>query len=233
MSKHNEFHEIINKIQDYVEKNKHAYIIPEHVFLILLDDEKCKKMIISLSTDENKESTIDSLKMEIENYIQNNIEKAKTLNDITPTSAYTRIMQSAMATSAMRQMEPNSLNIFVSLFNDNEQATTYFLNKHGITEDKVIEYVVNNRNSFNTHQNDNECGTLEQYAVNLNKMAQQGKIDPLIGRNKEIERIIQILAKKKSNNPIIVGTAGCITEDTKIIIRKVKNGNTPVKMIFD
>lgn len=229
MPDNDEFKEIINKIQDYVETHKHAYIIPEHAFLVLLDDAKCVKMITELTTDEDKNKTISSLKRAVSAYINKNMEEAKAINDITPTTAYTKVMQSALSTAAMRQDSPNSLNVFVSLFVDGDSAIPAFLNKHGITQEKVVDYICNHRTDYKIKG----TGALTQYAVSLNKVASEGKIDPLIGRNKEIDRIIQILAKKKSNNPIIVGTAGCVTGDTEILVRKVNNKPTPIKMIFD
>lgn len=229
MPDNDEFKEIINKIQDYVETHKHAYIIPEHAFLVLLNDKKCVTMIEELTTDEDKSKTVASLKKNVEEYIQNNMEEAKAINDITPTTAYTKVMQSALSTAAMRQDSPNSLNVFVSLFTDENSAVKCFLFEHGITEQGVIDYICNHRANHKVKG----TGALTQYAVSLNQVASEGKIDPLIGRQKEIDRIVQILAKKKSNNPIIVGTAGCVTGDTEILVRKVNSKPTPVKMIFD
>ena len=199
-----ELKKIVNLVQDYVEKYKYAYIIPEHVLIVLLEDEKCKRMINKITSDTSKELTISDIKSAVEKYIEANVDKVKTTSAISPTMAYTKIIQNSITQAAMRSLEPDSLNIFSSLFLDKDQSCAFFLGKHGIYEENVQEYIREHRRDDNDFLDDN----LSEYAVELVSIAKKGKIDPLIGREKEIERVVQVLAKKRSCNPIFVGESG-------------------------
>lgn len=198
-----ELKKIINNVQDYVEKEKFAYIIPEHLFFILLDDKKCQEMIKELS--ENKDM-VDQLKLVTEIYLHKMVETTSDISNITPTSAYSKIIQNTVAQSAMRSLPPTSLNLFSNLFIEKDSnAAVIFLISANITEERVREYVKKKRNESPEISNE----SFNKYAINLNEIAKSGKIDPLIGRKKEVERLIQVLAKRRSNNPIIVGVEGC------------------------
>ena len=198
-----ELKKIINNVQDYVEKEKFAYIIPEHLFFILLDDKKCQEMIRELS--ENKDM-VDQLKLVTEIYVHKVVETTSDISNITPTSAYSKIIQNTVAQSAMRSLPPTSLTLFSNLFIEKDSnAAVVFLTSANITEERVREYVKKKRNESPEISNE----SFNKYAINLNDIAKSGKIDPLIGRKKEVERLIQVLAKRRSNNPIIVGVEGC------------------------
>lgn len=225
-----EIKKLVNLVQDYAEKNKYAYIIPEQMLMILLDDDKCVSLIKNLTTDDDKHNTIPELKKEISEYIEEVVEKAKNISDINPTTSYTKLIQSAVSQGALRSIKPDSLCVFVVLFNDKEQACTYFLNKHGIDEAKAQEYVRQLRNKTTSFESSNQY--LSKFSVNLTKMAQEGKIDPLIGREKEIERVTQILAKKRSSCPVLVGNAGtgksAVVEGLAL---KIANDDVPHSLI--
>lgn len=226
-----EIKKLVNKVQDYAEKNKHAYLIPEHMLLILLEDEKCSVLIKQLTKDENKKNTIPKLKEEISDYINSVVEEAENIAEINPTNAYTKIVQSAIAQGALRSMSPDSLCVFIMLFNDKDHACSYFLHKHGIEENEVQDYVRNLRsNSSNGGNLNNQY--LSKYALNLTEYAREGKVDPLIGREKEIERVTQVLAKKRSSCPVLVGNAGtgksAVVEGLAL---KIANDDVPSSLI--
>lgn len=226
-----EIKKLVNKVQDYAEKNKHAYLIPEHMLLILLEDEKCSVLIKQLTKDENKKNTIPKLKEEVSDYINGVVEEAENIAEINPTNAYTKIVQSAIAQGALRSMSPDSLCVFIMLFNDKDHACSYFLHKHGIEENEVQDYVRSLRsNSSNGGNLNNQY--LSKYALNLTEYAREGKVDPLIGREKEIERVTQILAKKRSSCPVLVGNAGtgksAVVEGLAL---KIANDDVPSSLI--
>ena len=198
-----EIKKLVNKVQDFAEKNKFAYLIPEQMLYVLLDDEKCAKLIKNLTTDKNNKKTIPELKNEVFDYIDKSVEKNKDISEINPTNAYTKLIQSSISQGALRSMEPDSLCVFMMLFNDKSQASAYFLSKHGIMEDNVHKYIMEYRNKEH-----GEKSFLNKFATNITELAADGKIDPLVGREKEIERIIQVLAKKRSSCPILVGESG-------------------------
>lgn len=226
-----EIKKLVNKVQDYAEKNKHAYLIPEHMLLILLEDEKCSVLIKQLTKDENKKNTIPKLKEEVSDYINCVVEEAENIAEINPTNAYTKIVQSAIAQGALRSMSPDSLCVFIMLFNDKDHACSYFLHKHGIEENEVQDYVRSLRsNSSNGGNLNNQY--LSKYALNLTEYAREGKVDPLIGREKEIERVTQVLAKKRSSCPVLVGNAGtgksAVVEGLAL---KIANDDVPSSLI--
>ena len=84
-----ELKKLINKVQDFAEKHKYAYLIPEQMLYVLLSDEKCVNLIKKLTTDKNKAKAISELKKEIGEYIEENVEKAEDIVNINPSNAYT------------------------------------------------------------------------------------------------------------------------------------------------
>ena len=224
-----ELKKLVNQVQDFAEKHKYAYLVPEQMLYVLLSDEKCVNLIKKLTTDKNKAKAISELKKEVGEYIEENVEKAEDIGNINPTNAYTKLIQASVSQAAMRSIEPDSLCVFIMLFNDKEQASAYFLSRHGIYEDDAQEYVRNLRSS-----NVSGTGTqyLSKYSVDMTQLARDGKIDPLIGREKECERVAQILARKKGNCCVVVGDTGtgksAVVEGLAL---KIANDDVPKSLV--
>ncbi len=213
-----EIKKLVNQVQDFAEKHKYAYLVPEQMLYVLLSDDKCVNLIKKLTTDKNKAKAVTELKKEVGEYIEENVEKSVDISNINPTNAYTKLIQASVSSAAMRSIEPDSLCVFIMLFSDKDQASAYFLSKHGIFEDDVQEYVRNFRSG-----NGSGTGTqfLSKYSVDLTQLARDGKVDPLIGREKEIERVAQILSKKRGSYPVLVSEPGCVEAKTLITIRRI------------
>ena len=224
-----ELKKLVNQVQDFAEKHKYAYLVPEQMLYVLLSDEKCVNLIKKLTTDKNKAKAISELKKEVGEYIEENVEKAEDIGNINPTNAYTKLIQASVSQAAMRSIEPDSLCVFIMLFNDKEQASAYFLSRHGIYEEDAQEYVRNLRSS-----NVSGAGTqyLSKYSVDMTQLARDGKIDPLIGREKECERVAQILARKKGNCCVVVGDTGtgksAVVEGLAL---KIANDDVPKSLV--
>ena len=224
-----ELKKLVNQVQDFAEKHKYAYLVPEQMLYVLLSDEKCVNLIKKLTTDKNKAKAISELKKEVGEYIEENVEKAEDIGNINPTNAYTKLIQASVSQAAMRSIEPDSLCVFIMLFNDKEQASAYFLSRHGIYEEDAQEYVRNLRSSGSSG-----AGTqyLSKYSVDMTQLARDGKIDPLIGREKECERVAQILARKKGNCCVVVGDTGtgksAVVEGLAL---KIANDDVPKSLV--
>ena len=224
-----ELKKLVNQVQDFAEKHKYAYLVPEQMLYVLLSDEKCVNLIKKLTTDKNKAKAISELKKEVGEYIEENVEKAEDIGNINPTNAYTKLIQASVSQAAMRSIEPDSLCVFIMLFNDKEQASAYFLSRHGIYEEDAQEYVRNLRSS-----NVSGAGTqyLSKYSVDMTQLARDGKIDPLIGREKECERVAQILAKKRGSCPVLVSDPGvgksAVVEGLAL---KIANDDVPKSLV--
>ena len=202
-----EIKRLINLVQDYAEEHRYAFITPEFMFLILLDDAKCARVIRALSKDRDKDATVGKLKKEVAAYIDECVEKVDKIDEIGATNAYSKLLSAAVSQGGMRVMEPDSLCLLQMLMVDKEQATAYFMSKHGIYESDVFAYLSDMRKNG---MDGTEAGNarVSKYAVDLTQMARDGKIDPLIGRQKEIQRITQVLARRRGSNICLVGEAG-------------------------
>ena len=136
-----------------------------------------------------------------------------------PTLGFQRVMQRAMIhVQQAEKGEVLPMDLLVALFSEDDSHAVYFLQKQGITRSQLLRYVahgigaLNHDSSPQLRQNDDESSVdnnpLEAYTVNLNEEVKAGRIDPLIGRKMEIERLLQVLCRRRKNNPLLVGEAG-------------------------
>ena len=202
-----EIKRLINLVQDYAEEHRYAFITPEFMFLILLDDKKCARVIKALSKDRDKNTTVDRLKKEVSEYIEQYVEKVDKIDEIAATSAYSKLLSATVSQGGMRVMEPDSLCMLQMLLVDKEQATSWFLSRHGIYEGDVFSYLSELRKNGGSDDADDDT-RVAKYAVDLTAMAKAGRIDPLIGRKPEIQRITQVLARRRGSNIVLVGEPG-------------------------
>lgn len=198
---------------------RHEYMTVEHLLLALTDNPAARDALLACGAN------IDRLKEEVANFINQTtpiISDPDDERETQPTLGFQRVLQRAVFhVQSSGRNEVTGANVLVAIFSEQESQAVYLLRRYDITRLDVVNYI-----SHGFAKNDEadapgsqesledqseateERSMLAQFASNLNEMAKQGKIDPLIGRDNEIERSIQILCRRRKNNPLLVGEAG-------------------------
>ncbi len=201
-------------------QKRHEFITVEHLLLALLDNETVIPILNACACD------INTLRGELAQFID---ETASLIpegihRETQPTLGFQRVLQRAVFhVQASEKKEVSGANLFVALFSEQDSHAVYLLNKQDITRLDVVNFLAhgvakNDEDSLNTGEQNYEDAQsseqaaqespLEKYATNLNEEALVGKIDPLIGREDEVDRTIQILCRRRKNNPLLVGESG-------------------------
>ena len=198
-------------------QKRHELITVEHLLLAMLDNPSAAEVLKACG------SNIDSLRNELTQYIDDHTPTISGEDEVDtqPTLGFQRVIQRAMLhVQSSGKKEVNGANVLVAIYGEKDSHAVYFLHQQGITRLDVVNFIahgVSKLNEGDTHktspeqENDQESSAnkaLETYTINLNKMVLAGKIDPLIGRDSEIERVIQTLCRRRKNNPLLVGEAG-------------------------
>jgi len=228
----------ISQAFKFATEKKHQYVTLEHLLLALTDETDARNVMKACNVD------VDLLNENLEFYIDNeldNIITSDTKLEPQPTASFQRVIQrSIVHVQSSGKNEVTGANILVALFAERESHATFFLQEQEVTRYDVVNFIshgitkVDNfayGGSFDnsSSQNNNKAATnspLETYCVNLNKKAEQNKIDRLIGRVVEVDRLAQILCRRTKNNPLLVRYRGDFEERLKLIIKEIeKNKN--------
>ncbi|MDD1620653.1 MAG: ATP-dependent Clp protease ATP-binding subunit ClpA [Methylococcaceae bacterium] len=198
---------------------RHEFITVEHLLLALLDNVTTIPILIACGCN------VNALRGELTRFIDETISLIPDgiQRETQPTLGFQRVLQRAVFhVQASDKKEVTGANLFVALFSEQDSHAVYLLNKQDITRLDVVNYLAHGVSKIEQQQRkeigedaDNERGgseaissPLEKYATNLNEEALKGNIDPLIGRELEVERTIQVLCRRRKNNPLLVGEAG-------------------------
>jgi len=196
--------------------HRHEFMTVEHLLLALLDIPKVHEILKAC------DSNITELRRQLTEFIE---EQAPLLppdddTDVQPTLGFQRVLQRAVFhVQSSGKKEVTSSNVLVAIFSEKQSQAVYYLNLQDITRLDIVNFISHGMPSVPSHgeQQDEtsletepepEESPLDKYATNLNERAIEGKIDPLIGREVEIERTVQILCRRRKNNPLYVGEAG-------------------------
>ena len=198
-------------------QKRHELITVEHLLLAMLDNPSAAEVLKACG------STIDVLRNELTQYIDDHTPTISGEDEVDtqPTLGFQRVIQRAMLhVQSSGKKEVNGANVLVAIYGEKDSHAVYFLHQQGITRLDVVNFIAHGVSKLNEgdpqktspeQENDQESSSskaLETYTINLNKMVLAGKIDPLIGRDSEIERVIQTLCRRRKNNPLLVGEAG-------------------------
>ncbi len=220
----------------------HEYATLEHLLLALMDDADAGQVMKACNVD------MDALRKSVQKYVD---EELMTLviedgEDAKPTTGFQRVVQRAVLhVQNSGRDEVTGANVLVALFTERESHAVYFLQEQNMTRLDAVSYIshgiakrpgmsqqksVRGADEDEEGEKTNKQGTeaLEAYCVNLNEKAKQGRIDPLIGREAEVERTIQILCRRQKNNPLFVGDPGVgKTAIAEGLARKIVKSEVP------
>lgn len=210
---------VLTDLQVFANREKLEIVTVETLLYFLLDDPEVKKVVQKVGRNYNQ------LKNKLEDFIadENNVPRIIDMSTFNPkesaTPDFERVLQqSVMSAQFSGKQEADTTRLLVSLIevvsDDEDSYANYFLKEQGITAYEVKSYLSHGEEEYESVGSDYEEGEekggspLHKYAINLNKEAEEGRIDPIVGRDEEILRAIQILKRRKKNNPIFVGEAG-------------------------
>ena len=210
-----ELEENLNEAFKVAHNQDHEFVTVEHLLLSLLKNSDALDLFKANNLD------IEILKTDLEEFIGSTtpkIEKSET-REIQPTLGFQRVLQRAVFhVQSSGKKEVKGSNIIVAIFSEKESHSVFLLEQQGITRLDAVSYLSHGKPSEEfTADSDFEEGeeskdesitALSKYTVNLNQESKEGRIDPLIGRKDEVDRVIQILARRGKNNPLLVGESG-------------------------
>jgi ATP-dependent Clp protease ATP-binding subunit ClpA len=200
---------------------RHEFITVEHLLLALLDNPSAAEVMRACAVN------IDDLRKTLTNFINDNTPTVPgtTEVDTQPTLGFQRVIQRAIMhvqSASNGKKEVTGANVLVAIFGEKDSHAVYYLHQQGVTRLDVVNFISHGVRKDQQAEPQKAADSadeapsegpqkesaLDQFTVNLNKLAAEGKIDPLIGRESEVERVIQTLCRRRKNNPLLVGEAG-------------------------
>jgi ATP-dependent Clp protease ATP-binding subunit ClpA len=200
---------------------RHEFITVEHLLLALLDNPTAAAVLRACAAN------IEDLRKNLSNFINDNTPVVSGTEEIDtqPTLGFQRVIQRAMMhvqSTSNGKKEVTGANVLVAIFGEKDSHAVYYLHQQGITRLDVVNFISHGISKAPSQQGgsaepqeqeadgdkEQRQTALDQFTQNLNALALQGKIDPLIGRESEVERVIQVLCRRRKNNPLLVGEAG-------------------------
>ncbi len=217
-------------------QKRHELITVEHLLLAMLDNPSASDVLKSCGAN------IEKLRIDLSDHIEEHtpIVDGSDEVDTQPTLGFQRVIQRAMLhVQSSGKKEVTGANVLVAIFGEKDSHAVYFLHQEGVARLDIVNFIAHgiskvaesNENEGIANEAEPEIKSnkgLETYTINLNKLVAQGKIDPLIGRDAEVERLIQILCRRRKNNPLLVGEAGVgKTAIAEGLAKKIVENETP------
>ena len=209
----------LNEAFVFARQHRHEFMTVEHLLLMLLDNPAARDALKACGAN------VENLRTELNTFVTDTTplmsEKQSVERETQPTLGFQRVLQRAVFhVQSSGKAEVTGANVLVAIFSEQESQAVYILKKADVTRLDVVNYISHGVSksdedpspsesvSEEASEGDEEQSLLSKYASNLNLAAKEGKIDPLIGRDSEVERSIQMLCRRRKNNPLLVGEAG-------------------------
>ena len=208
-------------------QQRHEFITVEHLLLALLDNPSAAEVLKACAAN------IDDLRKSLTTFIKENTPTVGGTEEVDtqPTLGFQRVIQRAIMhvqSTGSGKKEVTGANVLVAIFGEKDSHAVYYLHQQGVTRLDVVNYIAHGIKKSESPETPKSSGEssggnegekeeaadsgkgspLDQFTQNLNQLAKDGKIDPLIGRESEVERVIQVLCRRRKNNPLLVGEAG-------------------------
>ncbi|MAL72122.1 MAG: ATP-dependent Clp protease ATP-binding subunit ClpA, partial [Alteromonas sp.] len=214
-----ELEQTLNNAFVFAREHRHEFMTVEHLLLALLDNSAARDALKACGAD------IEAIKSELLAFVKDTtpliLDDQLNERETQPTLGFQRVLQRAVFhVQSSGKDEVTGANVLVAIFSEQESQAVYILKKADVTRLDVVNFIshgvskadddepVNPEASGEAEAGEEGGSALSKYATDLNRHAKDGKIDPLIGRDSEVERTIQILCRRRKNNPLLVGEAG-------------------------
>ena len=236
----NELEYCLNEAFQRARDEQHEFITVEHLLLALLDTQHVIEILKACGAD------IERLRRELKEFISESTPRLHDEDeevDVQPTLGFQRVLQRAVfhvQSSGKKEVTPT--NVLVAIFSEKQAQAVYLLDEHDVARLDVVNYISHGvsksqdgtpeqeetTDAMEGERGGSEAEALGRFTTNLNRQAEDGRIDPLIGRELEIERTVQILCRRRKNNPLFVGEAGVgKTALAEGLARLIVEGNVP------